>query len=179
MRADPHAIVWFVMSRRCHLLLLAALLAAACRPDIYVRDGVTDGDTFYLAPSAYEDHDPVLQSWVTYSLIRSACQLEIGGENPARVSAYECELRAREHLLDSWQERRDRGDDYLDALLEVRFAGFLDEYTVHYFGRSGWRVPDAVDMDAFHAWRREHLRGHRPETRLIGSWGYAEPDPSE
>ena len=51
-------------------------------------------------------------------------------------------------------------------------AGFLDEYTVRYFGRPHWQVPVEVQVDDFHRWQRQHLRGHKPETRLIGSWGY-------
>src|SRR5210317_45117 len=62
------------------LALLALLPLLASGGDIYTRDGVTDGDTFYLAPRAWADDDPVLQSWVAYSLMKSTCQLEIGGE---------------------------------------------------------------------------------------------------
>ena len=82
------------------LVLLPILLLTACNSEIYTRDGVTDGDTFYLAPRAYEEDDPVLQSWVAYSLIKSTCQLSVGGEIPARVSDYGCEFTARQHLLD-------------------------------------------------------------------------------
>ena len=55
-------------------LLFAPLLASA--GEIYTRDGVTDGDTFYLAPSAFANDDPAYQSWVTYSLMKSTCQLK-------------------------------------------------------------------------------------------------------
>ncbi len=155
---------------------LLALLLAACNSEIYTRDGVTDGDTFYLAPRAFADDDPVLQSWVAYSLMRSACQLDVGGEIPARVSDYGCEFTARQHLVDAWKQQREqhRGavDAYLDELVAVYEAGFLDEYTVRYFGRKHWQVPAEVRVDDFRRWQRKHLRRHRPETRIIGSWGY-------
>ena len=77
-------------------MALAAL--AACNGEIYVRDGVTDGDTFFLAERAMADGDPAYQSWVRYSLARSACQLQLGGDNPARQSSFECELSARRML---------------------------------------------------------------------------------
>lgn len=158
------------------LACLAPVFAVAgCNSSVYVRDGVTDGDTFYLAPQALVSDDPALQSWVRYSLIRSACQLEVGGENPARVSTYQCELTARRHLLDAWQEKREHPDPYLDTLLTVREAGFLDEYVAHYFGRAGWEMPADLDFAAFRDWRRAKLRRHKPETRLIGSWGYKHP----
>ena len=159
-------------------LWLATALLVACHPGIYVRGGVTDGDTFYLAPVAWADADPALQSWVTYSLVKSTCQLEIGGDNPARASSYGCEFTARIHLVDAWMEKRagteSASDPYLDTLLGVRDAGYLDEYTVYYLGREDWQVPAEVDLAAFDTWRRSHLRRHRPETRLVGSWAYRE-----
>lgn len=158
------------------LPLLAFVCLAGCNSDIYVRDGVTDGDTFYLAPVAWADTDPVLQSWVAYSLTKSVCQLELGGENPARQSSYDCELKARSVLVDDWDERRAAdpfiSDDYLDDLLSVRNAGFLGEYTARFFYRDHWRVPAGVDVAAFDEWRRQYLRHHRPQTRIVGSWGY-------
>ena len=158
-------------------ILVTVLLAlSACNNSIYTRDGVTDGDTFYLAPHAWADDDPALQSWVTYSLVRSACQLEIGGNNPARNSDYGCEFTARRRLVDAWEAQRSENpgvaDPYLDALLRVRQAGFLDEYTVRYFGRDEWIVPAEVRVADFRRWQRQHLRGHKPETRIIGSWNY-------
>ncbi len=158
------------------LVLMPFLLLAACNNEIYTRDGVTDGDTFYLAPRAYQDDDPVLQSWVAYSLMKSTCQLDVGGPIPARVSDYGCEYTARQHLLDTWQEQRlehiDVVDPYLDDLMTVREAGFLDEYTVRYFGRKEWQVPVEVRVDEFRRWQQKHLRRHKPQTRIIGSWGY-------
>ena len=158
------------------LATIALLALAGCNTSIYTSDGVTDGDTFYLAPRAWADDDPVLQSWVTYSLVRSACQLELGGDNPARNSDYGCEFTARQHLLDAWEaQRAEHGgavDPYLDTLLRVRDAGFLDEYTVHYFGRSGWLVPAEVRVDEFRRWQRGNLPGHKPQMRIIGSWNY-------
>ena len=114
-----------------YLRLLALVVLAGCNNEIYVRDGVTDGDTFYLAPVAMVDTDPALQSWVAYSLTRSVCQLELGGENPARASSFDCEFRARDVLADAWAEHCAEdpaiSDDYLDKLLAVRAAGFLGE----------------------------------------------------
>lgn len=159
-----------------YLVLLGLLGSAGCSPSVYVRDGVTDGDTFHLAPRALVDDDPVLQSWVAYSLTRSTCQLRLGGANPSRASSYGCEFSARQNLVETWEEQKEEHprarDPYLDSLLEIREAGFLDEYTVDFFGQGGWQVPVEVDTDAFRSWRRRHLRGHRPQTRWVGSWSY-------
>ena len=56
--------------------------------------------------------------------------------------------------------------------------GFLDEYTVRYFGNKHWSVPAEVDVPAFRRWQREHLRGHKPRTRIIGSWNYRPAQPT-
>jgi len=157
--------------------VLTGLAVTARSGEIYLRDGVTDGDTFYLSDIALQDDDPALQSWVSYSLSRSACQLQIGGDNPARASSFECELMAREHLVETWKEQlgdETGADAYLDDLLRVQQAGFLDEYVAHYFGRKSWQLPANLQAKAFDDWRRRDLRGHKPETRLIGSWNYAE-----
>ncbi len=157
-------------------VLLAACLVAGCNNEIYVRDGVTDGDTFYLAPRALEDDDPALQAWVAYSLMKSACQLEIGSDNPARSNSYGCEFSARLALVDSWEEQlaedMSARDAYLDALLHVRRAGLLDEYTVYYFGEDDWLVPAEVDIAKFRRWKRQNLGQHRPQTEIVGSWNY-------
>ena len=162
---------------RLAALSVAGFLVAACSGEIYVRDGVTDGDTFYLAERALTDPDPVLQSWVSYSLTRSACQLQMGGDNPARASSFECELVARRHLLDAWHEQQVRDPDvrdaYLDELQAVLEAEFLPEYVADNFGKAHRDVPADLDKRGYSAWRREHLRRHKPVTRLVGSWNYA------
>ncbi|HZD52041.1 MAG TPA: hypothetical protein VE175_03270 [Woeseiaceae bacterium] len=155
------------------LLVAVALVLGACNGEIYLRDGVTDGDTFYLSQRALRDPDPVLQSWVSYSLTKSACQLRIGGDNPARATSFECELAGREHLLETWSELgAASADDYLDRLQQVRDAGYLDEYVWEFLRRSSWMEPAGLDLASFAGWRREHLRRHEPRTRLIGYWGY-------
>lgn len=159
-----------------YTVLILCLALAACDRGIYTRDGVTDGDTFYLAPAAFGNDNPAYQSWVTYSLIKSACQLKLDAPIPARASSFDCEFRSRRHLVNTWQEKlavnQDIKDEYLDALAAVQAAGFLGEYTAHYFARDGWQLPDGLRTDEFRAWRRQHLRGHRPVTRITGSWNF-------
>ena len=156
----------------CAVLLLA--LVSGCNSEIYLRDGVTDGDTFYLAERALTDDDPALQSWVSYSLTLSACKLAIGGDNPARASSFECELSARDHLLDTWQEQGARGSDaYLDTLTAVRKDGWLAEYIASFLIRKSWQLPADLNLDGFEQYRRATLSHHKPTTRIVGSWNYA------
>lgn len=158
-------------------LALLATLVTACSGEIYLRDGVTDGDTFYLADRALADPDPVLQSWVAYSLAISACQLQIGGDNPARSTSFECEATARRLLVDTWLDKKALDpalrDSYLDDLAAVDEAGLLPEYVARHFRRQHWEMPADLDVDAYRHWARRDIPGHRPETRIVGSWNYA------
>jgi len=160
-------------------LLLVAVLGSigGCNNHVYLRDGVTDGDTFYLSQRALVDTDPALQSWVSYSLTKSTCQLQSGGENPARNSSYRCELTARRHLVESWKALKatddTAADRYLDELSRIMLAGYLEEYVFRYFNRNSWIPAASLENEAFDRWRRKNLRGHKTETRLIGSWNYA------
>lgn len=173
-------VTYAVIMRIWLILLLIPALAGGS--EIYTRDGVTDGDAFYLAPQAYANDDPAYQSWVTYSLIKSTCQLEIGGPNPARNSSFDCEYRSRLHLVNTWQEKLsvipDSEDRYLDALIEVQAAGFLGEYTAQYFRKRQWVLPEGLRVTAFNQWRKKNLRGHKPRTRIIGSWNYRKTAPN-
>lgn len=159
------------------LALFCFLLVAACSSEIYVRDGVTDGDTFYLAARAITDDDPALQSWVTYSLTRSTCKLQIGGSNPARESSYRCELSARELLLETWTDKQivnpTLTNEYLDELVSIQRAGFLDEYVARHFRRGHWQIPEDIEVREYRRWQRKNVPSHRPETHLVGSWNYS------
>jgi hypothetical protein len=158
-------------------LIVAFLALHGCAGDIYLRDGVTDGDTFYLSQQAMMEDDAVTQSWVRYSLARSACKLAIGGDNPARNSSYECELTARRHLVTAWSDyevfSNQGGGRYLNELQQVSERGYLEEYVAHHFRRRHWHMPEDLDLSGYRRWEKRSLPEHRPETRLKGSWNYA------
>ena len=152
-------------------------LVTACGGEIYLRDGVTDGDTFYLSQQALVDDDPVLQSWVSYSLTRSACQLDSASDNPARANSFECEVLARRHMLETWREKKLGNpllaNAYLDDLVLVDEAGFLQEHVARHFGRRNWSKPHTLALRDYRRWQARQLPDLEPETRLIGSWNYA------
>lgn len=154
-------------------------MLVACNGEVYVRNGVTDGDTFFLSPEGMTSSDPAVQSWVSYSLGLSACQLQYETDNPARASSYECELRARRLLVDSWQEKKidaaGMKDQYLDALETVNRAGYLREYVAYYLSRKQWKVPVGLRLDEFADWNARNLPRHKAQTKLTGSWVYKKP----
>lgn len=167
---------------RLRLFAVVVLALSGCRAGVYVQDGVTDGNRFSLPDTLYDNPDPVAQSWAAYSLARSVCQLEMGGENPARNHSFDCELTAREVLIDRWSdfgdvnrsELRSPAAAYLERMADAGDAGFLDEYVWVYLKRRGWLAPDSLQLTEFKRWQ-ESAGGwdrHRPDTRIIGSWGY-------
>ncbi len=146
-----------------------------CDGNIYVRDGVTNGDTFYVPPVALTNPSPITQSWIAYSLALSTCQLQTGGPNPARNSSFQCEMKARHLLAERWAELASINDHdrYLDELQRTDTAGFIAEYTAYYLPRKGWQIPADLNDREFTRWRKTHLPHHRTETRIVGSWNYA------
>jgi hypothetical protein len=165
------------MCRSLIFALCILLAATACGGDVYVRDGVGDGDTFVLSNSALESTDPVTQSWVSYSLTRSTCQMRGGSANPARTSTFNCEITARRHLLDKWAEQKEQrpaiSDPYLDTLSSVQQAGFLSEYVVRFYRKENWELPPDLRAYEFRKWSVEHLMDHVPETWMTGEWSFA------
>lgn len=168
------------LSRIAQILVLAAMLAG-CNSRVYVSDGVTDGDRFSLPDYVNSDGDPVTQSWVAYSVGRSFCQLEMGGDNPARNHSFDCELLAREALVDRWADYgdvnngpRDPAATYIDQLADAADASYLDEYVWRYLRRRGWQKPIDLNLAEFEDWRanQDSWKRHRPVTKIIGSWGY-------
>ena len=156
--------------------IAATATLSGCNSGIYLRNGVVDGDTFYIPPQAAVDPDPVVQAWIRYSLARSLCQIELADENPARATSFDCEHRGREQLVGAWIEYTEANptlsDDYLDDLRFVYRSGLLPEYVAANFARRSWSLPPDLDTRRFRRWQRTELRGHRPTTRLIGNWVY-------
>ncbi|MGI9289271.1 MAG: hypothetical protein ACR2P1_28135, partial [Pseudomonadales bacterium] len=120
-------------------LIATLLVVASCDSQVFIKDGVTDGNSFSIPPVALQSNDPITQSWIAYSLARSTCQIAIGGDNPARDHSFECELRSRKVLLQAWQKHKanvygnaEVADVYLDVLKSVNEEGYLYEYVWTY-----------------------------------------------
>jgi hypothetical protein len=164
--------------RQSAMVACLLLLVTACGGDVYVRDGLGDGNTFALSNNAFESTDPATQSWVSYSLIRSTCQLRNGSANPARTSTFNCEVTSRRHLLDKWTEQKEQfpgaSDEYLDTLTAVQQADFLSEYVVRFFRQENWQLPADLKTFEFRQWSVEYLPEHFPQTNMTGTWSFVE-----
>lgn len=184
---------------------ISLFLSLGCGVQVYDFGGGGRGTQFHVPAKAAMNPDPVVQSWIAYSLAKSTCQLQIGGELPSENSSFKCELRPREVLVKRWATRNqvdgpattpspiasptitprpsptptstlsgptaaDEQDEYLDLLVRVQEANFLEEYVWFYFRERDWPQPDWLELGEFESWRTQNLGWHRPETRFIGYW---------
>jgi hypothetical protein len=106
-------------------------------------------------------------AWLAYALMRGSIyqELQTRGSGNRSADDFLIEYRAREMLANLWLESRESDevepDAYLDKLVEIADAGFLDEYVILVFAKPGWTVPldYARDLDpaGFSDWWREHV----------------------
>ncbi len=78
------------------------------------------------------------------------------------------ELLCRDNMVQIWYEIKEKTpgltDTYLDEMLMVRDAGFLDEYVWTYHSQEGWPMPKELQLEEFNAWMDENLNQHKPTT---------------
>ena len=165
---------------RCDTCLLLSLVLAltACSGEIYLRDGVTDGDTFYLARRATADPDPVLQSWVSYSLTISACQLQSGSPNPARATSFDCELSATaQPVVDLAGEKSARSGSWPMPILTISTSlkpqVFCASTSPAVSSAATGRSRRTSTSGPIAAGRGNTCAATEPETHITGSWNYA------
>jgi len=115
------------------------------------------------------------EAWLIYAFFSTLLDSE-----PGKPAGFPREAFARQRLAESWQKERPGvgHDAYLDKLVEVAEAGFVDEYTLAYLAAPGWWVPPRVlgrlRWQEFGAWQAAHLADHRVETRSrVVRWGKA------
>ena len=87
-------------------------------------------------------------------------------------------MQARTTLLEAWREKKSDHaqlvDPYLDELLLVQQEGYLGEYVGYHLRQRSWTVPGTLRLRTYRRWLADTLPGHKPETRLIGTWNYKE-----
>jgi tetratricopeptide (TPR) repeat protein len=150
------------------LPLLAVLLA--CAHQTAPVDRPTDRGIVTVSPEAVAQGERALAAWIAYGTVRARLfEDRVGHFHNQSGDDYAIELGARAALADAWAEHRGtEANAYLDLLLDVRRAGFLEEYVVTYFARPGWTVPgealSQLTLPAFASWGKTRLANHRPLT---------------
>lgn len=120
------------------------------------------------------------QGWILYAFSH-----DLFDSQPGKPAGFWREAAGRRSLAESWQKERPGvgHDPYLDKLVEVAEAGFIEEYSLAYLARPGWWISPQVlarlRWDAFIAWRSVHLVDHKVETRArVVRWGKSADPPA-
>jgi hypothetical protein len=81
---------------------------------------------------------------------------------------FEEELFCRNNMVQIWSEIQEKTpgltDTYLDEVLGVRDAGFLDEYVWTYHAQEGWPLPEDLKLEEFNDWMAQNLSQHESKT---------------
>jgi len=126
-----------------------------------------------LDESLFEKPEGVLGAWLAYGQHRLVwAETKYLKENPEQTVykySFAEELEARDTLCQLWKElKKGDSDDYLDALLMVREAGYLPEHVWQYLHAPEWGArPKELQTLRFSQWERENLKGHRPQTLAV------------
>jgi tetratricopeptide (TPR) repeat protein len=156
---------------------LLPILAAACASRATGAGGsppptASDRADVQVGPEALATGQSGLAAWIGYGALKAKLFEDRAGRfHNQSADDFELELNARAALADAWREQRataDKPNPYLDLLVDLKQAGFLDDYVVAYFARPGWTVPAAAlggfDLAGFASWRGQRLEGHQPVT---------------
>jgi len=147
-----------VQRRRAGLLAAGLVALGGCAHTAGApATGSATGDSEVIVSADLGSPD-LLGVWSVYGLA-----LASGAEKTGRDD-YATEVTARSLLADSWKDLRagkQLKDPYLDLLVEVRDAGFIDEYVLATLARPGWTLSGEelarLKLAPWTAWAATHL----------------------
>jgi len=157
---------WFVP------MLAAACASRATGGGAGTPAPAADHAVVNVGPEAVAQGGQALAAWILYGATRAKLfEARLGRFHNQSGDDYALELGARAAMAGFWSEQRaraDRPNAYLDLLVDLQQAGFLDEYVLAFFARPGWTVPGQAlatfDLGGFTSWRGKRLDGHQPVT---------------
>jgi hypothetical protein len=113
-----------------------------------------------------------LAAWMAYGNKRAQLIKERTGHFHNRSGDdYTLEIASRQAMVEVWAKSRtfnETPNPYLDLMLELSTAGYLEEYVVVFFAKPGWTIPGAalslLNIPEFTQWSAQKLAGHQPQT---------------
>jgi len=120
-----------------------------------------------------EDKVNVAAAWIGYAAARAEwVQENLSREDFKEMGykrSFDEELSARKSLLEIWMELTESksglSDQYLDELVMVRKAGFLEEYVWQLLRSPDWTTkPDNLELKGFSNWLADKLPNHEVQT---------------
>jgi len=156
--------------KNLHQTILIATLLISAQPTLGKDQSTIVLDQSLSAEkSDGESSSDRTTAWVLYGITRMTAMQERARSHRRYVppNDYPAELSARSILAKFWREQREKGseetDTYLDTLVAIADAGFLDEYVISTFVSPGWTIK-ANDIAAFDFagfttwWGEQHLK---------------------
>lgn len=114
-----------------------------------------------------------LASWFSYAGIINSDLEVFSKENPGTeyIRSYETELKARKHMIDSYQQmftnmklQETDKDEYLEEVKKISDSGFIQEYVFYSFNKYNWQVPEGLREKDYQEWMQSNLPNHQPQT---------------
>jgi hypothetical protein len=167
--------------RACKVFWLSLVTLGACGYPVGQADKAarpprehnpcTGEPSLIVSPEILKYDEGARAAWMAYGITKlGVLRGQVSGLSARRASDYGIELEAHTTMLSVWKHRRAEGaapDAYLDTLMDVERAGFLEEYVLISFGEPGWTLPASalasLDWTGFFAWAKSHLGKHRPK----------------
>lgn len=156
------------------ILIVTLLLSAQPAPGKDKSTIVLDQSLLSTAESDDDSSSDRVAAWLVYGMARMIAMEERTRNHRRYVppNDYPAELHARSVLAEYWQEQLEKGseakDAYLDTLVAIDAAGFLEEYVISAFVSPGWTIKASViptlDFAGFTAWSEQHLQNFESET---------------
>ncbi len=112
-------------------------------------------------------------AWLGYLMERQIYMREHAAQyKPAlgiAIPTFAEEVEGRKTMSQIWKELKEKDqsckDKYLDELIPVHEADFMQEYVWTYLRQESWSgLPKGLRLEEFSQWQQMHLKGHRPET---------------
>jgi len=101
-----------------------------------------------------------LGGWITYATTLAA-EME---KNDCEYSL-DAEALSRQALADFWKAHRTKPEPYLDDLLAVVQAGYLEEYVWDFWSADqSAPIPSELDMAGYSDYKARELENHTPVT---------------
>jgi tetratricopeptide (TPR) repeat protein len=162
------------MQRSYHTLLITVLMAfvpvtfAADEASIVVDRKLMQGN------GKADDSSGRSAAWLAYAATQIGAMDKRIKQHRRYVppNDFAVELEARNVLAAYWRDSHAEGeqgaDAYLDKLVEIADAGFMEEYVFVTFSQPGWTISAqdlaAIDLPEFAAWSEQHLATFKSQT---------------
>jgi hypothetical protein len=156
---------------RLFVLVLAGHTRCAAAVQTDPASAPNDAATIIRSPELTKLPRPVQIAWTTHAAM-SAVAFVTTRDLSRGPNDFVPQVTGRRMLAAHWKKEQQKlnapANLYLDQLVRLEAAGFMNELVLTTLSEPGWTVPKAtlaaLNFDAFETWMREHWQGERTVT---------------